>query len=190
MAAALKGLGRQVRIPEDRIFIERQPIEYAVLRSTGIPGLGTLRGNPYGPFVSRVSWRFPYAAFQAKGRVFAYAYLAPRAGGQQAGDRAIKDRPLGAQVQVWDVASRSVLWHARIPSEYRPERVPKSMLTNPPTGPWTWVEVRDPRWSTDGRYFLFTMVQERDSSVVVLNTSDWAEVRQMPDAANGFVIPN
>jgi len=193
MRAALSKFQQRVRIPGDRDdqkFHRLQPPEYAVLRSSGIPGMTELRFLLDYPAYAQSMRRFPYAAFTRDGHQFAYAYVGRPALRRQetAGEQATASGPRGGLIRVYSVASGEVVWTMDRPSEYRPERSPPWMKTNPPTGPWTYVAVRDPRWSQDEKYFSFTLQEELREHVVVLETSGWREVVRIPDAANGFVL--
>lgn len=169
--------------PSDTPYYKRQPIEHVLLRSTGIPGMGELR------VLGRQVYGFPYAAYSPDGSQFAFAHRGESTA-LSAADLNLR-RPEGARIQIRRIPSRELLWLMDVPAVYRPSRETPWVRYNPPVeGPWTYSAVRDPRWSHDGSYFSFTVEQETETRVVVLDASDWWEVATIPNAMNAFVLPD
>jgi hypothetical protein len=177
----------------------RQPPEYLLLRSMGIPSMGELS-------LADRHYFYPAVACSPDHTTVAYAWICEKAARDSPSPRYLCDRGtcaaikegVYARVDVFTLTTGDYANVSRIQWEgWKPSAgASESPETWPP-----WNEPRvaipgyrqpnfgDLRWSRDGKYLSFTTYGMGKPSVTILETGTWKEVAHIPDALDAFVVP-
>ncbi|NIM06826.1 MAG: hypothetical protein GTO55_09820 [Armatimonadetes bacterium] len=187
---AISGLEKQLELSDyySHLFVAKEPREYLILRTLGIPSCGLLQ-----PQCGGRHFKAPRVAFSPDYSVIARSYAWQSEPAKQRSGSVAREKAIGSGVhlEIFEVGSGKRVWSIGFAS--KPRVLPKGWpFINPPPLPFTTPEIWDTRFSADGRYLSFTTSDEDVGSgyiVRIVDTANWQEVLRLSDATNAFVIP-
>jgi len=132
-----------------------EPRDFLLLRSFGIPGLGVLYGSKVHPII------LPTIALSPDDQMLAGSYLGDTVRLRAPANGGSKEITLAtSRLDVFRVADGQRLWTTQVRPRARPVARTGGPMVNPAVLPWISPDFADVRWSRDGHYLSFSILDD------------------------------